>query len=269
MADVSGPVRSLPGSAHSVEKGTMCDEHNDVPAVARIQGETDSFGAEYYDLCEACLEKHREEVKNADHSGHCDWCKKHAPRVSPTRDFEEGLSGPVYHVCDACSKAQSDRIREELDAAEDEWHNKHGWDEPDDDDIDDGMTPEEVQEQQEYMQAQARFHQMLFKLTDRKWILRKHAQKNDPRRDQTVLYKRGKYSTTFAHVDFDNEKISFTRMKDFSARVHLMSLLKWDEPYPPDEGVWYFSKGSKFRCYLSTINWTLQTITFERVRIKQ
>lgn len=278
MADVTGPVRSLPGSAHCVPSGTMCDEHNDVPAVARIQGETDSFGAEFYDVCQACLDRDREAAKNCDPSGHCDWCKKHAPRVSPHRDFEEGLSGPVYDVCDACIKAQSDRIREELDAQSDDWHDRHGW--PDDDDDDCGMTPEEVaeeeayqdmldQESREQMARQEVFHLLLHKLTDRKWILRKHAQKDDPRRDRSVLYKRGKYSTTFVYIDFDKEKVEFKRMKSFLASVHLMSLLKWDEPYPPDEGIWYFCKGNKYRCYMATINWTYQTITYERVRIKQ
>ena len=46
MADVTGPISSLPGSGHSVPDGAMCDEHPDRPAVARVQGETDSFGCE-------------------------------------------------------------------------------------------------------------------------------------------------------------------------------------------------------------------------------
>ncbi len=41
MAEVTGPISSLPGAYHSLPKGTMCDEHPDRPAVARVQGETD------------------------------------------------------------------------------------------------------------------------------------------------------------------------------------------------------------------------------------
>lgn len=136
MADVSnGPVATMPGSHHSVPEGTKCDEHSTVPAVRRIQGETDSFGCEYYDVCQACYDKDVEDRKNRDRSGYCDWCKCHAPRVSPRRDFEEGSSGRLYDVCDACIKKESDRISEELGEAQDEWFDIHGPDDgPDDDD---------------------------------------------------------------------------------------------------------------------------------------
>ena len=50
MAEVTGPISTLPGARHALPAGTMCDEHPDRPAVARVQGETDSFGCELNDL---------------------------------------------------------------------------------------------------------------------------------------------------------------------------------------------------------------------------
>jgi hypothetical protein len=44
MSDVTGPISSLPGSTHAAPTAGMCDDHPDRPAVARVQGETDSFG---------------------------------------------------------------------------------------------------------------------------------------------------------------------------------------------------------------------------------
>jgi hypothetical protein len=55
MSDVSGPVSTLPGSLHDVPTGAMCDDHPDRPALRRVQGETDSFGAEFLDLCNECI----------------------------------------------------------------------------------------------------------------------------------------------------------------------------------------------------------------------
>lgn len=59
MAYVSdGPVMTLPGARLPFPPGTTCDTegHEDRPAVARIQGETDSFGCEAADLCTECAE---------------------------------------------------------------------------------------------------------------------------------------------------------------------------------------------------------------------
>ena len=55
MSDVTGPISTLPGCERAVDPGTMCDEHPDRPAVARVQGETDSFGSEQHDLCAECV----------------------------------------------------------------------------------------------------------------------------------------------------------------------------------------------------------------------
>ncbi|TJW14340.1 MAG: hypothetical protein E5W82_10200 [Mesorhizobium sp.] len=120
MADVTGPISSLPGSGHALPEGTPCDDHPDRPAVARIQGETDSFGSEMNDMCQECLDAHREEMKNRDRSGTCEWCKDHKPYLSQTRDYDEGMSGRVYDVCTECIRKRDDAAREELNQYADE-----------------------------------------------------------------------------------------------------------------------------------------------------
>lgn len=132
MADVIGPCSTLPGRSHDFPDGTMCDQHPDRPAVARIQGETDSFGAELNDMCQECLDEDRKAMAEADHSGVCDWCKNKAPRVRPQRDYEEGMSGRVYDVCDACIKRVNDEAERDLEA-----RGYYDYDEPDYDDEED------------------------------------------------------------------------------------------------------------------------------------
>lgn len=112
MADVTGPISSLPGSRHSTDQ--MCDEHQDRPAVARIQGETDSFGSEMYDMCQACLDEYRKSKKNRDTSGICEWCKKLVDKRFNERDFEEGMCGPVYLVCTPCINKRNEEYRAEV-----------------------------------------------------------------------------------------------------------------------------------------------------------
>lgn len=118
MAEVIGPCSTLPGALHRVPEGTMCDEHPNVPAVRRVQGETDSFGAELNDMCQACYDQYTTDV--AAHAaeaatGTCDWCKSPATDLRPRRDFEEGMYGRLYDVCGACVKRENDRLQEELD----------------------------------------------------------------------------------------------------------------------------------------------------------
>ena len=58
MADIStSRVPTRTGSLHKVPKGAMCDDHTDRPATRRVQGETDSFGCEYIDMCDECHDK--------------------------------------------------------------------------------------------------------------------------------------------------------------------------------------------------------------------
>jgi hypothetical protein len=115
VADISrGPVASLPYSGHELPEGTMCDDHPKRKAVARIQGETDSFGCEYNDVCAECLKEIRDYQHSAEATtGKCEWCKKEATDLRNRRDYEEGMSGRVYRVCGACVKRENDRLREE------------------------------------------------------------------------------------------------------------------------------------------------------------
>lgn len=119
MAEVTGPIRTLPGAAHHVPDGEACDHHPDRPAVARIQGETDSFGAELHDLCQECLEADRRAAASPEaRTGTCDWCKGEATDLAWRRDYEEGMAARVYRVCGACRKRDDARIAEDLG---DEW----------------------------------------------------------------------------------------------------------------------------------------------------
>lgn len=102
MAEVTGPISSPPGARHVLPKGQVCDEHPDRPAIARVQGETDSFGCEMSDLCAECLAEHKAAVANEDTSGNCDWCKLPAQKLINRRDMEGGMSGRVYRVCQGC-----------------------------------------------------------------------------------------------------------------------------------------------------------------------
>ncbi|MBP2197188.1 hypothetical protein [Pantoea cypripedii] len=114
MADISnGPVSSLPGNTKAAPSNTKCDDHPERDAVKRVQGETDSFGCEYLDMCQECYQAHIEESKNSDRSGCCDWCRKHADQLYPHRDIEEGSSGRVYDVCLPCIDKERKSWREE------------------------------------------------------------------------------------------------------------------------------------------------------------
>ena len=116
MADCSqGPVSSLPHSRHELPDGAMCDDHPERKAVARIQGETDSFGCEYLDLCQECLDGIRAYQNSPEaRNGICDWCDKEATDLRDARDYDEGMCGPVYRVCGGCIKRRNDEAREEL-----------------------------------------------------------------------------------------------------------------------------------------------------------
>jgi hypothetical protein len=121
MCDCSkGPVSTLPGSHHPLPVGTMCDGYNcecEKLAVSRIQGETDSFSAEYNDYCQSCLAKMKaEEEAYRLVPKTCDWCKKQSVSCAPVRDLYEGTDGPVYDVCPACRQKQNQRADEELES---------------------------------------------------------------------------------------------------------------------------------------------------------
>ena len=116
-----GPVSSMSGDEVRLPLGLMeCDVHQDRSAVVRLQGETDSFGAEFNFLCDECLKdaiKSQEEFVQQPYE--CDWCGKKAV-LSEVRDYSEGMFGPVYCVCPACRSAQNKRAQEEMEEMEDD-----------------------------------------------------------------------------------------------------------------------------------------------------
>lgn len=141
MADISrGPVSTLPGSAHALPERAMCDDHSDRPAVARVQGETDSFGCEYLDLCQECLKKIRDYANSAEvRSGPCEWCRNQATDLRYARDYDEGMGGPVYRVCGACIHRRNEEAREELVAYDREY------DDGDDDSYEDERRERDIE----------------------------------------------------------------------------------------------------------------------------
>lgn len=104
MSDASrGPVSTLPGARFSPKEGAVCDDHQDRPAVHRVQGETDSFGCEYNDMCQECYDEYkRYEHEHSADVGRCDLCENEMNDLRPWRDPDEGLAGPVYQVCGSC-----------------------------------------------------------------------------------------------------------------------------------------------------------------------
>ena len=107
----------------------MCDEHPDRPAVARIQGETDSFGCEMHDLCQECLDAERAYRNSPEaaewRKGTCEWCKNPADDLRDRRDYEEGNCGRVYRVCGACVKRDNEYWAAEA-AADDDYYGDDG-----------------------------------------------------------------------------------------------------------------------------------------------
>ena len=122
-ADVTGPTPSMPGSSHRLPPEAKCDDHPDRPAVKRIQGATDSFGAELIDMCQECYDKYKEEASKP-LPGRCDWCKKDVPNIHQMRDYEgEGSSGPLYDVCDDCRNSYIKRVNQ-IAEEEEEYHRR-------------------------------------------------------------------------------------------------------------------------------------------------
>jgi hypothetical protein len=104
----------MPGSRHTVPEGAKCDSHPDRPAVERIQGETDSMGAELCDMCAECCAEYKKHAADGQCGG-CDWCNKEATDLRPFRDTDEGSSGPVYQVCGACRTKAHEAAAQELE----------------------------------------------------------------------------------------------------------------------------------------------------------
>lgn len=117
---VIGPSSYLPNDVISPQ-GSVCEKHNDRPAVKSIVGETDSFGSETMEVCQECLDEHnanlRKQRTNPDPEQFltCESCSTRDKTVKPTRDPEEGSAGPVYHWCAACRKSVFDHFYEGYD----------------------------------------------------------------------------------------------------------------------------------------------------------
>lgn len=114
----------LPGGRLAMPAGAVC--HCGVIAVARMQGETDSWGHEELDLCGS----HLAEMRAAEPEvGRCEWCGHEALREA-TRDPGEGMSGPVYEVCPGCLARLARQVEEDLadlDALEAERGGASAW----------------------------------------------------------------------------------------------------------------------------------------------
>jgi hypothetical protein len=96
---------NLPGSIRILKNSKeSCENHYARIAEFRIQGETDSFGAEYEFLCRECFEKR--EIHSI--TGNCDWCGS-LRSLSFYRDLEEGFCGPVYRVCSECMQKDKEK----------------------------------------------------------------------------------------------------------------------------------------------------------------
>ena len=106
----------MPGSAHSVPAGAKCDEHPDRDAVSRIQGETDSFGCEYFLACAECRDGFKlARQQEYEQERYCDWCKQLKKHCKPHRDMDEGMAGPMYQVCGDCRARESEAAARELE----------------------------------------------------------------------------------------------------------------------------------------------------------
>ncbi|MNU19689.1 hypothetical protein D3C71_79220 [compost metagenome] len=102
MAATTGPTNQLPGSLHPVPPGTKCDKHPERMAMARIQGETDSMGAELIDCCDICAHDVREAAKLGATDRECDGCQRMFDQLNHYRDPDEGVAGRLYQLCDGC-----------------------------------------------------------------------------------------------------------------------------------------------------------------------
>ena len=114
MADVTGPINTLPGATRGVPDGAVCDMHPDRAAVRRVQGETDSYGSEQHDLCQECLDELASHAAEA-RKGECDWCHEAVTDLGPVRDYQEGTSGPVYQACAECRRTYYRELAEMRD----------------------------------------------------------------------------------------------------------------------------------------------------------
>jgi hypothetical protein len=114
MAHVSGPVSTLPGCTRAAPADAQCDAHPTIKAAYRVQGETDSFGAEYADMCDQCYAQYKQELAQQGggfYTGTCGSCSKSNQSLFAWRDPDEGMAGPVYYACRSCKDRINERQR--------------------------------------------------------------------------------------------------------------------------------------------------------------
>ena len=108
-------MMGLPGSILRRLDGTEPCAGCGAPATKLVQGETDSFGAEYNAWCDDCDRRVREEDRKRRANAVCDWCKTRNGPVTFMRDVDEGMSGPVYQICGPCRQKHDAYVQAELD----------------------------------------------------------------------------------------------------------------------------------------------------------
>lgn len=119
----------LPGqsvSIHDDEWGTFCYTHHDIKATHRICSEADSFGAEYYNMCDQCWNEHQAAIQ-AKKEDPVQWeccrkCGNHVPYLSSYRDPDEGMCGPVYEACPDCVSKFYQSYEDECEWLDDEYY---------------------------------------------------------------------------------------------------------------------------------------------------
>ena len=118
----------LPGqsvSIHDDEWGTFCYTHHDIKATHRICSEADSFGAEYYNMCDECWDEYQAAIKakleDPEQWESCPKCRNHVPRLTSYRDPDEGMCGPVYEACPDCVSKFWKSFEDECEMFDDEY----------------------------------------------------------------------------------------------------------------------------------------------------
>ena len=89
------------GDRIETEATDMCEVHPDVRAVQCLVGEVDSFGAEFINQCQECIDT--SDGNGADIHGDCEICHENNVPVRQEQDPEEGFAGRRYDVCGNCS----------------------------------------------------------------------------------------------------------------------------------------------------------------------
>ena len=119
----------LPGqsvSIHDDEWGTFCYTHNDIKATHRICSEADSFGAEYYNMCNQCWDERQAAIQAKKEDPEqwecCRKCGNHVPYLSSYRDPDEGMCGPVYEACTDCVSKFYKSYEDECEWLDDEYY---------------------------------------------------------------------------------------------------------------------------------------------------